>query len=111
MTQAALRALSLADMRDGLKARKLSPVELAEAHLAAIEKTHAEYNAFITITRDWAIAMASASDAKIAAGEGGIIEGVPIGVKDLFCTRGVLTTAASHILDGFKPQYESTVTT
>ncbi len=106
-----LNKLTLADMRDGLRGKKFSAVELAEAHLSAIEKTNAHYNAFITITRDRAMEMAKASDAKLAKGQGGAIEGVPVGVKDLFCTKGVLTTAASHILDGFKPQYESTITT
>ncbi len=106
-----LRALTLAEMRDGLRAKTFSATELAEAHLAAIEKTNAHYNAFITITRPQALAMAKASDAKLASGQGGLIEGIPVGVKDLFCTKGVLTTAASHILDGFHPQYESTVTT
>ncbi len=106
-----LRTLTLADMRDGLKAKKFSAVELADAHLSAIEQTNAQYNAFITITRDKAIEMAKASDAKLAKGQGGYIEGIPVGVKDLFCTKDVLTTAASHILDGFKPQYESTITT
>jgi aspartyl-tRNA(Asn)/glutamyl-tRNA(Gln) amidotransferase subunit A len=103
-----LRKLSLADMRDGLKAKKFSAVELAEAHLSAIEKS--DLNAFITVTRDVALAQAKAADAKLAKGQGGLIEGVPVAVKDLFCTKGVLTTAASHILDGFKPEYESTIT-
>ena len=98
-------------MRDGLRAKKFSAVELAEAHVSEIEKTNAHYNSFITITRDKAMEMAKASDAKLAKGQGGLIEGVPVGVKDLFCTKDVLTTAASHILDGFKPQYESTITT
>lgn len=106
-----LRSLTLAQMRDGLKAKKFSAVELATEHLDAIEKTNAEYNAFITITRDKALEMAKASDAKLASGQGGLIEGIPVGVKDLFCTKDVLTTAASHILDGFKPPYESTITT
>jgi aspartyl-tRNA(Asn)/glutamyl-tRNA(Gln) amidotransferase subunit A len=106
-----LNTLTLAQMRDGLKAKEFSSVELATAHLDIIEKTNPHYNAFITITRDHALEMAKASDAKLAKGQGGAIEGVPVGVKDLFCTKGVLTTAASHILDGFKPQYESTVTT
>jgi aspartyl-tRNA(Asn)/glutamyl-tRNA(Gln) amidotransferase subunit A len=102
-----LNSLTLADMRDGLKAKKFSAVELATAHLNAIEKSN--LNAFITITHDVAIAQAKAADDKLAKGRGGLIEGVPVGVKDLFCTKDVLTTAASHILDGFKPQYESTV--
>lgn len=98
-------------MRDGLKARKFSAVELARAHNDAIEKVNPTLNAFITTTPDIALAMADASDAKLARGEGGAIEGIPVGVKDLFCTKDVLTTAASHILDGFKPPYESTITT
>ncbi|NBX03078.1 MAG: Asp-tRNA(Asn)/Glu-tRNA(Gln) amidotransferase subunit GatA [Alphaproteobacteria bacterium] len=106
-----LNTLTLADLRDGLKTKKFSAVEVATAHLDEIERTNPHYNAFITITRDKALEMAKASDAKLAAGNGGLIEGVPVGVKDLFCTKDVLTTAASHILDGFKPQYESTVTT
>jgi len=107
----ALRSLTLADMRDGLKAKKFSAVELAEAHVSAIEKINPDMNAFITITRDKAMEMAKASDAKLAKGEGRAIEGIPVGVKDLFCTKDILTTAASHILDGFKPPYESTITT
>ncbi len=105
-----LRTLTLAEMRDGLKAKTFSSVELAEAHLGAIEKINPDMNAFITITRDKALEMAKASDAKLASGQGGALEGVPVGVKDLFCTKDVLTTAASHILDGFKPPYESTIT-
>jgi len=105
-----LRSLTLAQMRDGLKAKKFSATELAGAHLDEIERTNPHYNAFITITRDKAMAMAKESDAKIAGGSAGAIEGIPVGVKDLFCTKGTLTTAASHILDGFKPEYESTIT-
>ena len=106
-----LRTLTLAQMRDGLRAKQFSSVELADAHLKEIERTNAHYNAFITITRDVAMEMAKKADSNIAGGKFGLIEGVPVGVKDLFCTKGVLTTAASHILDGFKPQYESSVTT
>jgi aspartyl-tRNA(Asn)/glutamyl-tRNA(Gln) amidotransferase subunit A len=105
-----LNTLTLAQMRDGLKAKEFSAVELAKTHVAEIERTNAHYNAFITITADKALEMAKNSDAKLAKNEGGMIEGIPVGVKDLFCTKDVLTTAASHILDGFKPQYESTVT-
>jgi aspartyl-tRNA(Asn)/glutamyl-tRNA(Gln) amidotransferase subunit A len=105
-----LTSLTLAEMRDGLRAKKFSATELAEAHVSAIEKTNKHYNAFITITRDRALEMAKAADARLAKGQGGLIEGVPVGVKDLFCTKDVLTTAASHILDGFHPPYESTVT-
>jgi len=105
-----LSSLTLAQMRDGLKAKKFSAVELATTHLDAIEKNNPNMNAFITITRDRALEMAKASDARLATNAGGAIEGIPVGVKDLFCTKDVLTTAASHILDGFKPPYESTVT-
>lgn len=105
-----LRSLTLAEMRDGLKAKKFSASELAVAHLDEIERTNPHYNAFITITRDKALAMAKQSDEKLAKKSGGMIEGIPVGVKDLFCTKGTLTTAASHILDGFKPEYESTIT-
>ncbi len=101
--------LTLADLRDALKARQLSALEATDAYLANIEKASV-LNAFVTVTPDKARAMAQASDAKLAKGEGGPIEGVPLGIKDLFCTEGVLTTAGSHILDGFKPPYESSVT-
>jgi aspartyl-tRNA(Asn)/glutamyl-tRNA(Gln) amidotransferase subunit A len=95
-------------MRDGLRAKEFSATELTQAHLDAMAKRK-ELNAFITETPERALAMAKASDAKLARGEGGAIEGIPVGMKDLFCTKGVLTTAASHILDGFTPQYESFV--
>ncbi len=100
--------LTLAELRDALRAKKVSSLEATDAYLANIDKA-SELNAFITVTPDKARAMAKASDAKLSKGQGGPIEGVPLGVKDLFCTEGVLTTAGSHILDGFKPPYESTV--
>lgn len=105
-----LRTLTLTQMRDGLKAKNFSATELTQAHLAEIERVNTHYNAFITITHDKAMEMAKQSDARLANGTAGAIEGIPVGVKDLFCTKDILTTAASHILDGFKPQYESTVT-
>jgi aspartyl-tRNA(Asn)/glutamyl-tRNA(Gln) amidotransferase subunit A len=101
--------LTLAELRDALKAKKLSSLEATEAYLKRIDKAGA-LNAFITLTAEKAREMAKASDAKLAKGEGGPLEGVPLGIKDLFCTEGVLTTAGSHILDGFTPPYESTVT-
>ena len=104
-----LSSLTLAEARDALKARKISAVELTRAHLAAMEKARA-LNAYIVETPDKALAMAGASDARIARGEAGALEGLPIGVKDLYATEGVHTQACSHILDGFKPNYESTVT-
>ncbi len=101
--------MTLAALRDALKAKKVSSLEATDAYLARIEKAKA-LNAFITVTADKARAMAKASDAKLGRGEGGPLEGVPLGIKDLFCTEDVLTTAGSHILDGFRPKYESTVT-
>jgi len=102
--------LSLADLRDGLKKKDFKSTEVTDAYIARIEGA-AALNAFITPTPDIARDNATESDAKLAKGEGGALEGVPLGIKDLFCTRDTLTTAASHILDGFHPKYESTVTT
>jgi aspartyl-tRNA(Asn)/glutamyl-tRNA(Gln) amidotransferase subunit A len=104
-----LTALTLAEARDALKSRTLSSVELTEAHLSAIERAPG-LNAFVAVTADDAMERARASDARLASGEAGPLEGLPIGVKDLYATRGVHTQACSHILDGFKPPYESTVT-
>ncbi len=104
-----LTKLSIAEARDGLKAKKFSAVELAAAHITAMDSARG-LNAFITETPEQAIEGATASDARLAAGEAGLMEGIPLAIKDLFCTKGTLTTAASHILDGFKPEYESTVT-
>jgi aspartyl-tRNA(Asn)/glutamyl-tRNA(Gln) amidotransferase subunit A len=104
-----LTSLTLTEARDGLRARTFTAVELADAHLAAIEKARA-LNAYVLETPEQAREMARAADQRLAKGEGGPLEGVPIGVKDLFCTAGVRTTACSHILDGFVPGYESTVT-
>ena len=102
-------SLTLAEARKALKAKTLSSVELTKAYLSAIE-TAQGLNAYVTVTPEKALDMAKASDAKLAAGTGGPLEGVPLGIKDLYATEGVHTQACSHILDGFKPQYESTVT-
>jgi aspartyl-tRNA(Asn)/glutamyl-tRNA(Gln) amidotransferase subunit A len=104
-----LSDLTLASARELLRRRSISAVELTQAHIAAVEAIR-PLNAFITETPDLALARAAESDVKLANGTAGALEGLPIGIKDLFCTKGVLTTAASHILDGFKPPYESTVT-
>jgi aspartyl-tRNA(Asn)/glutamyl-tRNA(Gln) amidotransferase subunit A len=104
-----LTALSLAQARDALRKKECSAIELTEAHFSAIEKAGA-LNAYVLNTPDQARQMAQASDAKLAKGEGGPLEGLPLGIKDLFCTTGVRTTACSHILEGFVPTYESTVT-
>jgi len=103
-----LTNLTIAGARDLLAKGEISAKELTEAHVAAVEAAR-PLNAFITETPEKALAMAEASDARRKAGEAGLLEGIPIGMKDLFCTEGVLTTAASHILDGFHPTYESTV--
>jgi aspartyl-tRNA(Asn)/glutamyl-tRNA(Gln) amidotransferase subunit A len=104
-----LTDLTLTEARDGLRAKDFSAVELAEAHVAAVEKARA-LNAYILETPERALAEAAASDGNLRRGEGRPLEGIPLGIKDLFCTEGVRTTACSHILDGFVPHYESTVT-
>jgi aspartyl-tRNA(Asn)/glutamyl-tRNA(Gln) amidotransferase subunit A len=101
--------LTIAQIRDGLAQRKFTAAELARAYLAAMEKNR-HLNAFVVETPDIALAQAAESDRRIAKGEARALEGVPLGIKDLFCTKGVQTTAASRILEGFKPPYESTVT-
>src|SRR5919108_4538834 len=107
---AALTDLTIAGALDGLAKKRFSSKELTEAHIRAVEAAR-DLNAFITETPDRALEMAKASDACRAKGNGGLLEGIPLAIKDLFCTEGVLTTSGSHILDGFKPTYESTVTT
>jgi aspartyl-tRNA(Asn)/glutamyl-tRNA(Gln) amidotransferase subunit A len=104
-----LTSLTIAEARDGLKAKRFSAAELADAHLAAMERARV-LNAYVLETPDAARTMAQASDQRIAAGDAGPLEGIPLAVKDMFCTRGVRTTACSHILDNFVPAYESTVT-
>ena len=104
-----LTALSLVEARDGLTTGQFKATELTQAYIEAVEASSA-LNAYILKTPEKAMEMAEASDRKLAAGEGGPLEGIPLGIKDLFCTEGVRTTACSHILDGFTPTYESTVT-
>ena len=104
-----LNELSLTEARRSLAAKDFSASELTKSYLAAIEKAGV-LNAYITTTPEKALQQAAASDARIASGDIGRLEGLPLGIKDIFCTQGVLTTAGSHILDGFIPQYESTVT-
>jgi len=104
-----LTSLTIATAREGLRKKEFSAVELTEAYILSVEKARI-LNAYIVETPDKARAMAKASDAKLAKGEGGALEGIPLGIKDLYATKGVHTQACSHILDGFKPTYESTVT-
>ena len=105
-----LTKLTLKDAVDGLKARTFSSEELTRAFLTNIEASNPSLNAYVEVTADKALAQARASDAKLAKGEGGDLEGAPLGIKDLFCTEGVQTTAGSNMLRGFVPPYESTVT-
>ena len=104
-----LTALTLTQARDGLRAKQFSAAELTDAHLAATERARA-LNAYVLETPELARKMAGNSDERLAKGQGGPLEGLPLGIKDLFCTDGVRTTACSHILDNFVPPYESTVT-
>ncbi len=100
---------SLAQARDALRARKISSRELTRAYLDAIEKLNPRLNAYITVTPERALAQADAADAALAGGQGKALTGIPLAIKDLFCTEGVRTTAGSRILDNFVPPYESTV--
>jgi aspartyl-tRNA(Asn)/glutamyl-tRNA(Gln) amidotransferase subunit A len=104
-----LTRLTLAQARDALAAKSISATELTQAHIAAVEAARG-LNAFVAETPDQALAMAKASDARIARGEALPLDGIPLGIKDLYCTVGVRSQASSHILDGFLPTYESTVT-
>ena len=105
-----LTKLTLKDAVDGLKAKTFSSEELTRAFLTTIEASNPSLNAYIEVTADKALEQARASDARIAAGTAGVLEGAPLGIKDLFCTEGVQTTAGSNMLRGFVPPYESTVT-
>ncbi|HMN39142.1 MAG TPA: Asp-tRNA(Asn)/Glu-tRNA(Gln) amidotransferase subunit GatA [Hyphomicrobium sp.] len=104
-----LTKLTLAQARDGLAKKDFTAVELTDAHLKAIEAANGALNAFVLVTPEHARAQAKESDKRIAAGKAGALEGLPLGNKDLFCTKGIRTTACSRILDDFKPAYESTV--
>jgi aspartyl-tRNA(Asn)/glutamyl-tRNA(Gln) amidotransferase subunit A len=104
-----LSALTIAAARDGLAKSEFTAVELTQSCLDAMEGAK-KLNAFIVETPEKALAMAKESDARRRQGQVGALEGIPLAIKDLFCTDGVQTTAGSHILEGFKPPYESTVT-
>ena len=103
-----LMKLTLASARDALRSGQITAVELTEASLAAVEASK-PLNAFVHDTSDIARAQAVAADLRLQAGDAPDMCGLPIGMKDLFCTKGVATQAASAILKGFKPEYESTV--
>jgi|TARA_R110002126_G_scaffold13118_2_gene56326 aspartyl-tRNA(Asn)/glutamyl-tRNA(Gln) amidotransferase subunit A len=105
-----LTALSVSEALTGMKNKDFSAVELTQAHINAMEKAR-HLNAYIVETPEIALKQAAESDARYASGDQRPLDGIPMGVKDLFCTEGVQTTAGSKILEGFVPQYESTVTT
>ena len=101
--------LSAVEARAALDAKSISSTELTKAYIAAAEQT-VTLNNYVLLTPDHALDMAAKADARLARGEAGLLEGIPVGIKDLFCTNGVQTTACSQILTGFTPPYESTVT-
>jgi aspartyl-tRNA(Asn)/glutamyl-tRNA(Gln) amidotransferase subunit A len=105
-----LTSLTLKAALDGLESKAFSSAELTQAHVEAVEAARA-LNAYVLETPEKAIEMAKASDARRARGEAGRLDGAPLGIKDLFCTEGVRSTAGSNILGNFQPTYESTVTT
>ena len=106
-----LNTLTISEARDKLRSKEIKATELTEACLSAIEAGNDTLNAFVLVTADKAMDAASESDKRLAANKSaGALEGIPLGIKDLFCTKGVRTTACSHILNGFEPPYESTVT-
>src|SRR5258707_5838892 len=104
-----LTSLTLARAREGLATKDFTAAELTDAHLAAMERARG-LNAFVLETPDVAVAMAADADGGIARGGARPLEGIPLAIKDLFCTKDVRTRAGSHILDNFHPTYESTVT-
>ena len=101
--------LTITEALEKLKSRAISATELTKAYLDRIEKYGSELNCYITITPERALADAAASDARYADGNTLPLDGIPIGMKDLFATKGIRTTAASHMLENFIPEYESTV--
>lgn len=101
--------LSITEALQKLQSREISATELTRAHLDRIDKYNPELNAYITVTRERAMADAAAADERIKNGNARLLDGIPIGMKDLFATRGIRTTAASRMLENFVPEYESTV--
>src|SRR3954453_5122569 len=105
-----LTELTIASARQGLREKQFSARELTEAHLSAIEALNPRLNAYVTVTGERALAQADAADVALARSEFAPLTGIPLAIKDLFCTQGVRTTAGSRILGPFVPPYESTVT-
>jgi aspartyl-tRNA(Asn)/glutamyl-tRNA(Gln) amidotransferase subunit A len=109
MTKTNLTELTLREARDGLVKKEFSAVELTQAFIQSMEKNR-HLNAYVTETPELALEQAKASDTRLAAGPAGKLEGLPLAIKDLYCTKGVRTTASSKMLHNFIPPYESTVT-
>jgi len=108
---AELTSLTVRELGARFCRRDIGPVDVARAYLTRIEALDGDVRAYLTVTRDQALAQAAASEARFRDGTArGPLDGVPVALKDLFCTRGVRTTAGSKILAGFIPPYESTVT-
>ncbi|MBI2235306.1 MAG: Asp-tRNA(Asn)/Glu-tRNA(Gln) amidotransferase subunit GatA [Micavibrio aeruginosavorus] len=103
-----LTHLNIAQALEGLKKKEFTSVELTQAHVKATEEFR-HLNAYVTETSELALKQAAESDARRAKGQVGLLEGIPLAIKDLYCTKGVRTTASSRILDNFVPPYESTV--
>jgi aspartyl-tRNA(Asn)/glutamyl-tRNA(Gln) amidotransferase subunit A len=104
-----LHHLTLAQLNEGLRARRYSSVELTRHFLERIDRLNPDLNAFITITREEALVAAQRADQQLAQGEAGTLVGLPLVHKDIFCTDGVLTTCGSHMLSNFKSPYDATV--
>ena len=104
-----LTRLTISESLSKLKAKEISPVELTEAYIKKLEDNK-KYNAYVTISEDVALAQAKESEKRYMNGTNKALDGIPLGIKDLFCTKDIRTTACSKIIDNFVPQYESTVT-
>ncbi len=104
-----LTKLTIAESLAGLKKKEFSATELTKEYIKSMEENR-RLNAYVLETPEKALEQAAKSDEKYQNGTAGVLEGIPLGIKDLFCTKDIRTTACSHILDGFVPQYESTVT-
>ena len=104
-----LTRLTISESLNKLKAKEISPVELTEAYIKKLEDNK-KYNAYVTMSEDVALAQAKESEKRYMNGTNKALDGIPLGIKDLFCTKDIRTTACSKIIDNFVPQYESTVT-
>jgi aspartyl-tRNA(Asn)/glutamyl-tRNA(Gln) amidotransferase subunit A len=104
-----LHELTIEEARRLLKTKEISSVELTQAVLDRISAVEGKVDAFITISKKIALEQAKEADQKIASGDGGLLTGIPLAIKDVICTRGIPTTCGSQILENFKPPYNATV--